>query len=178
MEATLSDTMPGYRTTPASQWRVNTYSVLSHDQTNFFSITRLHFDYFGGAQSTGFAVLRNVPKLLLLEQDWTRKVCGFFVLFGYLTKWSRAELVRDELRDHFDFFDLFFNLFEEERTIILACLGLELTHLCSLSDQGRLLRYLHRKIFNILFWTQNLTTVSSDDVICIYGFLFRIYLRI
>ena len=90
----------------------------------------------------------------------------------------RAELVRDKLRDHFGFFDLFFNLLEEERTIILACLGLELTHLCSLSDQRRLLRYLHRHIFDILFWPQNLSTVSSDDVICTSGFLFRIYLRI
>ena len=35
-----------------------------------------------------------------------------------------------------------------------------------------LLRYLHRQIFNILFCTQNLSTVSSDDVICISGVLF------
>ena len=40
------------------------------------------------------------------------------------------------------------------------------------------LRYLHRQIFNILFCTQNLSTVSSDDVICISGVLFWIYLRI
>ena len=40
------------------------------------------------------------------------------------------------------------------------------------------LRYLHRQIFNILFCPQNLSTVSSDDVICISSFLFRIFLRI
>ena len=34
------------------------------------------------------------------------------------------------------------------------------------------LRYLHRQIFNILFCPQNLSTVSSDDVICISGVLF------
>ena len=36
----------------------------------------------------------------------------------------------------------------------------------------QLLRYLHRQIFNILFCPQNLSTVSSDDVICISGVLF------
>ena len=40
------------------------------------------------------------------------------------------------------------------------------------------LRYLHRQIFNVLFCPQNLSTVSSDDVICISSFLFRIFLRI
>ena len=34
------------------------------------------------------------------------------------------------------------------------------------------LRYLHRQIFNTLFCPQNLSTVSSDDVICIFGVLF------
>ena len=37
--------------------------------------------------------------------------------------------------DHFDFFDLFFNFFEEERIIILASPGFEPTHLCDPSDQ-------------------------------------------
>ena len=37
--------------------------------------------------------------------------------------------------------------------------------------RGKGLRYLHRQIFNILFGTQNLPTVSSDDVICISGVL-------
>ena len=37
---------------------------------------------------------------------------------------------------------------------------------------------LHRQIFNILFCPQNLSTVSSDDVTCISGVLFWIYLRI
>ena len=40
-------------------------------------------------------------------------------------------------RDHFDFFDLFFNFFEEERIIILALPGFEPTHLCDPSDQRR-----------------------------------------
>ena len=41
-----------------------------------------------------------------------------------------------------------------------------------------ILRYLHRQIFNILFCPQNLSSVSSDDVICISGVLFWIYLGI
>ena len=39
-------------------------------------------------------------------------------------------------------------------------------------DLSLALRYLHRQIFNILFCSQNLSTVSSDDVICISGVLF------
>ena len=31
------------------------------------------------AQSKGFAMLRNVPKLLFLAQDWVRKVSEFSV---------------------------------------------------------------------------------------------------
>ena len=46
----------------------------------------------------------------------------------------RAELVRD----HFDFVDLFFNFFEEERIRILALPGFEPTCLCDPSDQRRL----------------------------------------
>ena len=67
--------------------------------------------YFGGAQSKGFATLRNVSKLTFFWQDRARKVCRFSVLFGYLTKWepNLFEISRD-----FDFFDLFFNFFEEE----------------------------------------------------------------
>ena len=41
-------------------------------------------------------------------------------------------------RDHFDFFDLFFNLFQEERISILAFPVFELTHLCDPSDQREL----------------------------------------
>ena len=41
-------------------------------------------------------------------------------------------------RDHFDFFDLFFNFFEEERIIFLVFPGFEPTHLCDPSDQRRL----------------------------------------
>ena len=41
-------------------------------------------------------------------------------------------------RDHFDFFDLFFNLFEEEKIIILAFSGFEPTQLFDPSDQRRL----------------------------------------
>ena len=36
---------------------------------------------------------------------------------------------------------------------------------CPLEISGNGLRYLHRQIFNILFCPQNLSTVSSDDVI-------------
>ena len=57
-------------------------------------------------------------------------VFGFIRLFDEV----RAELIRD----HFDFFDLFFNFFEEERIIILAFPGFEPTHLCDPSDQRRL----------------------------------------
>ena len=57
------------------------------------------------------------------------KVCRFSVLFGYLTKISR---------DHFDFFDLFSNFFEEERNIVLASPEFEPTHLCDPSGQRRL----------------------------------------
>ena len=31
-------------------------------------------------------MVRNVPKLLFLGQDWAPKVCRFSVLFGYLRK--------------------------------------------------------------------------------------------
>ena len=90
--------------------------------------------YFGTARSKGFATLRNVSMLTFLGQDWARKVCRFSVLFGYLTK-------RDpnlfEI-DHFDLYDLFFNLLKEERIIILAFPGFEPTHLCDPSDQRRL----------------------------------------
>ena len=46
----------------------------------------------------------------------------------------RAELARDR----FDFFDLSFNLLEEEIFIILVFPGLEPIHLCDPSDQRRL----------------------------------------
>ena len=55
-------------------------------------------------------------------------VMSFLVLLGYLTKWEIS-------RDHFDFFDLFFNLFKEERIIILIFPRFEPTHLCDPSDQ-------------------------------------------
>ena len=48
----------------------------------------------------------------------------------------RAELVRD-ISSHFDFFDLFFNFFEEERNI-LAFPGFEPTRLWDPSDLRRL----------------------------------------
>ena len=41
-------------------------------------------------------------------------------------------------RNHFDFFDLFFNLFEQERISISVFSGFEPTHLCDPSDQRRL----------------------------------------
>ena len=58
-------------------------------------------------------------KVTIFWQDWACKVCRCSVLFGYLTKWE-PELVRDISRSLWDFFDLFFNVFEEERIIILA----------------------------------------------------------
>ena len=67
----------------------------------------------------------------------TSKVCRFSVLFGYLTKWEPNYF--EISRDYFDFFDLFFTFFEEERIIILAFNpGFEPTHLCDPSDQRRL----------------------------------------
>ena len=44
----------------------------------------------------------------------------------------------DTLLRHFDSCDLFFNLFEKGRIIILAFPGFEPTHLCDLSYQRRL----------------------------------------
>ena len=40
-------------------------------------INKLFVYYFGGAQSKGFATLRNVPELTFLGQDWARKVFRF-----------------------------------------------------------------------------------------------------
>ena len=68
--------------------------------------------YFDGAQSKGFATLRNVSKLTFFDKIGYAKFCRFSVLFGYLTKWEPN--LFEISRDHFDFFDLFFNFFEEE----------------------------------------------------------------
>ena len=78
--------------------------------------------YFGGARSKGIAKLRNVPKLLFWDRIGHAKSADF----GFNS------------RDHFYFLDLFFNLLEKERNIILAFPGLEPTHLCYQSDQKRL----------------------------------------
>ena len=78
--------------------------------------------YFGGARSKGIATLRIVPKLLFMGQGWAREVCRI----GFNS------------RDQFDFLDLFFNVLEEERIIILAFPGFEPTHLCDPSVQKRL----------------------------------------
>ena len=40
-----SDTMTSFRTTSASHWRANTYSILSYDRTNFLNMMHLHFDF-------------------------------------------------------------------------------------------------------------------------------------
>ena len=37
--------MSSFRTTPASHWRANTYSVLSHDRTNFLNMMHLYLDF-------------------------------------------------------------------------------------------------------------------------------------
>ena len=39
-----SDTMTSFRTTSASHWRANTYSILSYDRTNFLNMMHFHFD--------------------------------------------------------------------------------------------------------------------------------------
>ena len=76
-----------------------------------------------------FDLQLNIAPYYFGGQDWARKVCRFSVnLFGYLTKWEPNWF--ETSRNHFDFFDLFFNLFEEERIIILAFARLEPTHLC------------------------------------------------
>ena len=90
------------------------------------------FNYFGGARSKVFATLRNVSKLQFFDKIGHAKSVGF--RFIRLFDEVRAEISRD----HFDFFDLFFNFFEEERIIILAFPGFEPTHLCDPSDQRRL----------------------------------------
>ena len=74
--------------------------------------------------------LRNVSKLTFFDKTGHANFVFFIGLFDEV----RAELVRD----HFDFFDLFFNFFEEERIIILVFPGFEPTHLCDPSDQRRL----------------------------------------
>ena len=47
------------------------------------------FYYFGGAQSKGFARLRNVSKSTFLGQDWARKVCRFSVFLAIWRSESR-----------------------------------------------------------------------------------------
>ena len=94
--------------------------------------------YFGGVwrRSKGFATLRNVSKVTFFWQYWARKLCRFSVLFGYLTKWEPNYFAI--FWDHFDFFDLFFNFFVEERIFFLVFPGFEPTQLCDPSDQRRL----------------------------------------
>ena len=46
----------------------------------------LSTNYFGGAQSKGFATLKNVSKLQFFDKIGHAKSVGFLVLFGYLTK--------------------------------------------------------------------------------------------
>ena len=65
---------------------------LQDTESRYFVMTEFNyllFDhracYFGGARSKGFATFRNVSKLTFWGQDWARQVCGFSVLFGYLT---------------------------------------------------------------------------------------------
>ena len=40
-----SNTMTSFRTTSASHWRANTYSILSYDRTNFLNMMHFHFDF-------------------------------------------------------------------------------------------------------------------------------------
>ena len=86
--------------------------------------------YFGGARSKGFAMLRNVPKLLFWDKIGHAKsfrqnpwVFGLNRLFDEV----RAELVRDISRSlRVLWFILVF--FLEERIIILTCPGFEPAH--------------------------------------------------
>ena len=50
--------------------------------------------YFGGARSKGLAMLRNVPKLLFLGQNWARKV----LQAKSLGLWSESAIWRSESR--------------------------------------------------------------------------------
>ena len=90
--------------------------------------------YFGGTRSKGFATLRNVSKLPFFGKIGHANFVGFRF---YSAIWRSESRISSRSRDHFDFFDLFFNFFEEERIIILAFPGFEPTHLCDPSDQRR-----------------------------------------
>ena len=70
----------------------------------------------------------NFPKEMsykdrLLKLNPLTLVRGSSVWINYSTKWEPNYC--EISRDHFEFFDLFFNLFVEERIIILACPGFE-----------------------------------------------------
>ena len=100
--------------------------------------------------TTRFRVKSVAPQLHCIVLYFTREnvfygTCHIATGFMYHTisnqiGWlSNYPLLRyTSSRDHFDFFDLFFNFFEEERITILAFLGFEPTHLCDPSDQRRL----------------------------------------
>ena len=94
-----------------------------------YMMTFLLFDRFGvDPLSLFLLVASGLPAFYrALLRAWT-------TLHGSLSRPNWFEICRD----HFDFFDLFFNLFEEERIIILACPGFEPTHLCDPSDQRKL----------------------------------------
>ena len=77
------------------------------------------------------------------RRSWKSQSCFFWDKIrhaksvGFWFYLAISDVVCEISRDHFDFFDLFFNLFEEERITILAFPGFEPTHLCYPSDQRR-----------------------------------------
>ena len=48
---------------PASHWRVNTYSAISFDKINFFTMARLHFDLWKAFVMTYFVVSMSQLKI-------------------------------------------------------------------------------------------------------------------
>ena len=116
--------------------RSNDHECLPHPTNYFakFQIPLIRATYYcsGGARSKAFATLRNVSKLLFWDNIGHAKSVGFRF---YSAIWRRGT---EWVRNHSDFFDLFFNSFEEERIIILAFLAFEPTHMCDPSLQTRL----------------------------------------
>ena len=65
---------------------------------------RLSTYYFGGARSKGFATFKNVPKFFFGDKIGHATSVGF----GFIRLFDGVRL-QISSRDHFDFFDLFFN---------------------------------------------------------------------
>ena len=83
-------------------------------------------------RSKGFATLRNASKLTFFDKIGRTKSVGF----RFYSAISRSESRFEISRDHFDFFDLVFNFFGEERVFILAFTGFEPTHCVTRQIRG------------------------------------------